>query len=173
LPEVRVTPLANYADRIHPVGVLYVDVYPYRMRDDDTLEFLLLRRRADVVMPDCWQAVSGKLRADERISHAFLRQVVAKTGQAPSRLHRLEAVTSFYDEYYDTVMMVPGAAAQLGAGDVRIDESLHQEFRWVSQAEAHELLPWRTSRAAIDAIAEAILNGGTAITAMSMPQLSE
>jgi hypothetical protein len=34
-------------------------------------------------------------------------------------------------------------------------------------------LPWRTSRAAIDAIAEAILNGGTAITAMSMPQLSE
>jgi hypothetical protein len=70
-------------------------------------------------------------------------------------------------------MMVPGAAAQLGAGDVRIDESLHQEFRWVSQAEAQELLPWRTSRAAIDAIAEAILNGGTAITAMSMPQLSE
>ncbi|MDT7680657.1 MAG: hypothetical protein QOG57_967 [Pseudonocardiales bacterium] len=44
---------------------------------------------------------------------------------------------------------------------------------WPSQVEAQELLPWRTSRAAINAIAEAILNGGTAITAMSMPQLSE
>jgi predicted metal-dependent HD superfamily phosphohydrolase/ADP-ribose pyrophosphatase YjhB (NUDIX family) len=163
--------IRNYADRVHPVGVLYVDVYPYRMLDDDTVEFLLLRRRTDVVMPDCWQAVSGKLPADERISHAFVRQVLAKTGQAPTRLHRLEAVTSFYDEYYDTVMLVPGAAAQLGTSDVRIDTSLHQESRWVTPARAHQLLSWPNARAAIDAIAEAVLGGGTAIMLMTMPQL--
>jgi hypothetical protein len=29
-------PPGQWADRIHPVGVLYVDVYPYRMRDVDT-----------------------------------------------------------------------------------------------------------------------------------------
>jgi len=162
--------IRNYADRVHPVGVLYVDVYPYRMRDDATVEFLLLRRRADVVMPDCWQAVSGKLLADERISHAFVRQVIAKTGQEPRQLHRFEAVTSFYDEYYDTVMMVPAAAVQLGAGEVRIDESLHQQSRWVTQAQAHALLPWPASRAAIDGIAEALLSGGTAIIPMMMPQ---
>jgi len=147
--------IRNYADRVHPVGVLYVDVYPYRVLDDRTARFLLLRRRADVVMPDCWQAVSGKLRANERISHAFVRQVLAKTGQAPCRLHRFEAVTSFYDEYYDTVMMVPAAAAELSTDDVRIDASLHVESRWVTQQEARHLLPWPSSRDAIDGIVEA------------------
>jgi len=163
--------IRNYADRLHPVGVLYVDVYPYRVLDDGTVHFLLLRRRPDVVMPDCWQAVSGKLRPDERISHAFVRQVVAKTGQSPLRLSRFEAVTSFYDEYYDTVLMVPAAAAQLNAGDIQIDTSLHRESRWVTQPQAHQLLPWPASRNAIDGIAEAVLGGGTAIVPMTMPEI--
>jgi hypothetical protein len=69
--------------------------------------------------------------------------------------------------------MVAAAAAQLGAGEVRMDASLHQESRWVTQAQAHLLLPWPTSRAAIDGIADAALSGGSAIVPMTMPQISD
>jgi len=48
------------------------------------VEFLLLRRRTDVVMADCWQAISGKLRAYERISHTFVRQLLANWASSES-----------------------------------------------------------------------------------------
>jgi len=87
-------------------------------------------------------------------------------------MHRFEAVTSFYDEYYDTVMMVPAAAAELSTDDVRIDASLHVESRWATQQEARHLLPWPSSRDAIDGIVEAVLGDGRACVPMAMPQVS-
>jgi len=48
----------------------------------------------------------------------------------------------FYDDYYDTVMLVPGAAALLGDGDVTLGASLHVAHRWLSRTDACALLPF-------------------------------
>ena len=60
--------IRNYMERLRPAGILYVDVYSYRVSPVGDVEFLVLRRRDDVVLAGQWQAVSGKLRAGERIA---------------------------------------------------------------------------------------------------------
>jgi ADP-ribose pyrophosphatase YjhB (NUDIX family) len=132
----------NFADRLRPAGILYVDVYPYRIADDGSVRFLLLRRRDDVPLPGQWQAVSGKIAVGESIADAFVRQVQRKTGQAAAQVAKLAAVATFYDEYYDTVVLVPGAAAELSSEVVQLDNSLHVEARWTDVEEAQSLLPW-------------------------------
>jgi ADP-ribose pyrophosphatase YjhB (NUDIX family) len=161
--------IRNYGDRLRPAGILYVDVYPYRFHEDGSLRFLVLRRREDGPLPGDWQCVSGKIRKGERISEAFVRQVRVKSGLYPVRLLKFSAVTSFYDDYYDTVMLVPAAAAELPAGEVVIDPSVHVESRWVSPLEAHGLLRWKSQRDAIDSVVDAVLNGGTDCTPMALP----
>lgn len=159
----------DFADRVRPIGVLYVDVHPFRIAPDGTGEFLLLRRGRHVPLPDQWQTVSGKIAKGERIADAFLRQVRKKTGQSPLRVYKLATVTTFYDEYYDTVMMVPGAAAQLGDGEVGIDPDLHVDHRWVTLPQALELLPWPAQRQAVTAIAELVENGGSSAQCTLLP----
>jgi 8-oxo-dGTP pyrophosphatase MutT (NUDIX family) len=105
--------IGDFADRIRPIGVLYIDVHPFRVSASGDAEFLVLRRGAGIPLAGQWQTVSGKIRKGERIADAFARQVLGKTGRRPAQLFKLAEVTTFFDEYYDTVMMVPAAAARL------------------------------------------------------------
>lgn len=132
---------AELARVMKQVGVLYVDVYPCRLKPDGGIEFLVFRRRPDVIMPGVWQGISGKLVEDEKISAAFLRQVTKKTGSAPRRLFKLDYVNTFYDDHYDTVMFVPSAGCLVG-DEISIDERLHDAYRFVDEAELVELLPF-------------------------------
>lgn len=122
---------ANYLDRARPIGVLYVDVYPYSFNSAGEVEYLLLKRRNDVVMPSQWQPVCGKINAGERIIEAFTRQVKKKTNHIPRELKKVDYINVFFDEYYDTVMMVPTATCEIGR-DVIVDSSLHTEFTFIS-----------------------------------------
>lgn len=142
----------EYQSRTRPVGVLYVDVHPFAWNCSEGPQFLLLRRRDDVPLPGQWQTVSGKLHPDERITDAFHRQVLEKTGIAPLSLYKLSRVATFFDEYYDTVMLVPNALALVTPGDVTLDESLHDEYRWVDGPSALELLRWPTQREAVSLV---------------------
>ncbi|MCH9680452.1 MAG: NUDIX domain-containing protein [Deltaproteobacteria bacterium] len=134
--------IEDYGHRVKPAGILYVDVFPYHVPVGAEPRFLLLRRRLDVVMPGVWQAVSGKIAAEERIRRAFVRQVQRKTGQVPRELFKLDTVTIFYDDYYDTVMMVPVAACRIEPTPIEIDPKLHTEHRWATLDEARELVEW-------------------------------
>ena len=121
---------ANYLDRARPIGVLYVDVYPYSFNSAGEVEYLLLKRRGDVVMPLQWQPACGKINTGERITEAFSRQVQKKTGKIPRELRKVDYVNVFFDECYDTVMMVPVATCEIER-DVIVDVSLHVEFAFV------------------------------------------
>lgn len=142
----------DYQERLRPIGVLYVDAYPFVFDHDGAKRFLLLRRSRDVVNPGAWQAVSGKIAKDERIEHAFTRQVQKKTGTTPQQLFKLSRVSTFYDEYYDTVMIVPAVGALMPVTDVTIDEELHVEFGWFAAKEARAMLQFSSQRKAIRAI---------------------
>jgi ADP-ribose pyrophosphatase YjhB (NUDIX family) len=168
--NTMVSDIGEYADRIRPIGVLYVDVHPFRVSERQGLEYLLLRRVEGVPLAGQWQTVSGKIQQGERIADAFVRQVRKKTGQDPLRIFKLAEVTTFYDEYYDTVMMVPGAAAELsGDHEVRIDPSLHRESRWANEQLARELLPWPAQRRALSTISAMISAGGVSAECTPLP----
>lgn len=142
--------VSDYSDRLRPAGIFYVDVYAYHV-DERTGErkYLLLRRREDVVLADDWQAISGKILPGERIADAFFRQVRKKTGFEPKAVYKLQSVNTFFDDYYNTVMLVPQAIAELPSMDVALDESLHNEYAWASPAEAGDMFVWESQRIAL------------------------
>lgn len=148
--------IEEYADRMKPAGVLYVDVYPYRVLPDRRVEFLMLQRRSDVVMPSRWQAVSGKLRKGETIQAAFVRQLKKKTGRDIESVQPLSLVNVYYDAHYDTVMMVPAASARLTGDVIVLDETLHVAHQWCGIDQAKEYLPWPVPRASLDEIVASV-----------------
>ena len=149
----------KHRSQVQSPAVLYVDVFPFR-RASNGLEFLVFRRVGDVPMMRTWQPVCGKIEAGESICTAFSRQVRKKTGQAPKRLINLDRVTTFYDSYYDAVLMVPAAAAELREKTVVIDPKLHDEYRWCDVAAASELLIFRRQIETLREIAEAESGAG-------------
>ncbi|MDE0539881.1 MAG: NUDIX domain-containing protein [Rhodospirillales bacterium] len=124
----------RFRSRLRPPGLLYVDVYPYHLSPSGELEFLLLKRRGDIVLPNVWQPVSGKIKEGEKFGEAFIRQAAQKTGRRPLRVFALDTVNTYFDAYYDTVMLVPSAACRLFDKTVALDADLHVEFRWVDLA---------------------------------------
>lgn len=157
----------EFQERLRPVGVFYVDVHPARWREDGTLEFLLLRRLSTnpaVPMPGEWQTVSGKLLHGERISVAFARQVHDKTGNWPSQLFKFRSVAQFYDDNYDTVMLVPNAVAIMPPGPVELDQTLHDEFVWLPAKDALEKLIYPTQRWAVETATQLLSLGDDGTT---------
>lgn len=146
--------IEEFANRIKQVGVLYVDVYPYFIDPTGNITFLVLKRRDDVQLPGSWQAISGKIWQNEKIRHAFIRQVKDKTGLLPVELFKIDNVNVFYDDYYDT--MVPAAACRLESQRVTLDPSLHTEYRWIRADEAALLLVWPNQLKNINQIREAV-----------------
>ncbi|MBG6215510.1 ADP-ribose pyrophosphatase YjhB (NUDIX family) [Cryobacterium sp. CAN_C3] len=142
----------DFADRIRPVGVLYVDVHPFTWDSERGLEILLFKRNAEVPMPGQWQTVSGKLAKGERVVDGFLRQLKKKSGLHPSRLFKMSNVATFFDEFYDTVMLVPNALAFVEKTDIKLDGELHNSFMWATPDEALAHLAWPTQRQAVGAM---------------------
>jgi ADP-ribose pyrophosphatase YjhB (NUDIX family) len=134
--------IERFRDRLKLAGILYVDVYAYHYTPEDGLEVALLKRLDQGELAGSFQPVSGKIHTGERIRHAFIRLVKEKLGVMPIELHKLDIVNTFYDDYYDTVMFVPCAAARLASKDVRINADHHTEARWLKPGEAASLLEW-------------------------------
>ena len=134
--------IGNFADRLKLPGLLYVDVYPFFINEEGKIEFLIFQRRDDVALANSWQPVCGTIVKDEPFSHAFVRQVKTKTGQIPCDLWKLAMVNVYYDDYYDTVMLVPTAFCRLKERKVVIDDSLHKKHKWVTNDEAKKWLVW-------------------------------
>jgi dATP pyrophosphohydrolase len=151
----------KFASRAKSVGVLYVDLYPYFL-DEASGEplFLLLKRRGDGELQDSWQAISGKIKESEKIRHAFIRQLKEKTGLVPLELYKLDHVSMFYDDYYDTVMLVPNAICRVASMDVTLDCSVHVDFKWVRVAETSSFVVWDNQLQVLATIEALVRNPG-------------
>lgn len=152
--------IEQFHSRLRPAGLLYVDVYPYFLPTGGGLEFLLLKRRADVAMPGVWQPVSGKIKEGEKFSEAFLRQAVEKTGQRPIRVFSLDSVNAYFDAHYDTVMLVPNAACRLTNKDVEVNSDLHLDYKWVDMAAFEVMVEFPKQIETAKTIAEVVLGKG-------------
>ena len=134
------------------VGVLYIDLYPY-CQENEQIDFLIMQRNMKVELPGTWQAISGKIKDNETIKDAFWRHPIEKTGVEPSKIFKIDFINTFYDNYYDTVMMVPVAACELPHKDIKISE-LHIGYEWINNKKVKEKLIWPNQHKSIDMIVD-------------------
>lgn len=111
--------------------VFYVNVFAFRFVKPGVVQYLIFKRRSNVQMPDIWQPICGKISKNESIKEAFFSQLRKKTGLAPLRVEPIDSVTTYYDYYYDSVLLVPNIGAELPVGEINMDAQLHCEYRWV------------------------------------------
>ena len=137
-----------------PRAPFQVLVLPYRRRVDGDYEFAVFRR-ADA---EFWQGIAGGGEADETPGQAARREALEEGGIPGDALYlALDTrasvqVTSFRDSHLwgDAVFVIPEYAFGVDVGDrpIRLSDE-HTEVRWVSCAEARQLVRFDSNRVAL------------------------
>lgn len=136
-----------------------VDVYVFR-RVKTNVQFLVLRRRPDVVLGDTWQAIHGKIEPGERAVDAALREVEEQTGLVPEKLYSADYINQFYDHTSDTVVLAPSFAAMVGPRVQPRVSGEYSDYAWSDLEETVGRLPWSGQRWAARHIYDVIAMGG-------------
>jgi len=143
---------------LRPVSPLRPDLvgcWIFRIAANGSLEILLIRRAPGRIFPGIWQCVTGGLEGDELVVDGAFRELGEETGIAGSDIevmYGLDQVNSFYAEHVDAIQSEAVFAVRvLGTVEPRLSDE-HDDARWVSPADARELVVWPAYRSAIDQI---------------------
>lgn len=136
-----------------------VDVYVFR-RVQAHVQFLVLRRRPDVVLGDTWQSIHGKIEPGERAVDAALREVTEQTGFLPKKLYSADYINQFYDHHTDRIVLAPSFAALVGSREQPRLSSEYHDYAWCDLEETVARLPWSGQRWAARHIYDVIAMGG-------------
>lgn len=133
----------------------------FRIHAAGRLEILLIRRAATLSYAGLWQCVTGRLESGERITEGALREVAEETGLGPGDIDgffETDIVNWFHEQAIDGLLSQAVFAARVRP-DARVTLSHeHDDLRWVTPAEAHELVLWPAYHRAIDQIEWLVAN---------------
>jgi 8-oxo-dGTP pyrophosphatase MutT (NUDIX family) len=150
-----------YDRRVSPYRPDLVECWVFRLRDDGTPEFLLIRRAPDRIFPGLWQCVTGGVEPGERIPMTALREVREEIGFGPAEIeafYDLDQVTHFYDEGPDAVIAGAIFAVRVRpTAEPRLSHE-HDGVCWVDREEALRLVVWPSYRDTIDRILGKLLD---------------
>lgn len=113
---------------------------------------VLLLRRASGAFTGAWTFVMGGVEDGERATDAARRELIEETGLAAAALFTAGELDAFYDPVRDRIVHVPFFVAYLDAGDVVLETGVHDEHRWVTFAQAADLLEFAAQRRVLDEI---------------------
>ena len=132
-----------------------VGCWIFRVTPERGLELLLIRRAPGRIYPGIWQCVTGGLEGDERVVDGALRELNEETGIGPDDievLYGLDQVNLFHADHADTLMAEAVFAAHVRSDvEPRLSHE-HDNHRWVTPADARELVVWPAYRSAIEQI---------------------
>ncbi|HBC47935.1 MAG TPA: NUDIX hydrolase [candidate division Zixibacteria bacterium] len=133
-----------------PVRTSAVCAYIFR-RGADGPQFLVLKRQSQYMF-GLWQQVGGKVESGEKGTTAILREIKEETGVIPQSLYSVDIVESFYDINHGNIHIIPVFVAEFAPTAEVVLSNEHSEYKWVSLAEAKELLVFTQQRASLDII---------------------
>jgi dATP pyrophosphohydrolase len=130
-------------------------------------EILLIHRAPGRIYAGIWQCVTGRLEAGERIVEGALREVAEETGLVRADLDAVfetDIVNWFHEETADAIWCEAVFAARVRPGATVVLSIEHDDVRWLTLAEARELVVWPAYVRAIDMIAWLVDHPGKAAT---------
>ena len=125
------------------------------------LELLLMRRAAGRILPGLWQGVSGSLEAGERIAAGALRELGEETGFDEDDIeafYDLDQVNQFHEPSVDAVVTSAVFAVRVRPDAEPVLSHEHDAHRWVTPAEALELIVWPAYRESIARVERDLLD---------------
>lgn len=133
----------------------------YRVDAAGRVQILLIHRAPGRIYPGLWQCVTGGLEAGESIIAGALREVGEEVAIGPAdieALYETDIVNWFHEASRDGLMSeVVFAARVLPDAPITLSHE-HDELRWVTPAEAHELVLWPAYHRAIEQIEWLVAN---------------
>ena len=128
----------------------------FRLDQRGRPEILLIRRAPGRIYAGVWQCVTGRLEGDERIVDGALREVTEETGLAGADIDAVfdtDLINWFHEQSVDGIWCEAVFAARVHRGvEIRLSEE-HDDLRWVTPAEARDLVVWPAYERAIDTVA--------------------
>jgi len=118
---------------------------------------VLLLRRARGAFAGAWTFVMGLVEDGERGTEAAARELAEETGLSPVALYTAGELDTFYDPVRDRIVHVPFFVARVHDGDVRLEEDVHDEHRWVTFAEAENVLTFAAQRRVLGEVQRAFV----------------
>jgi dATP pyrophosphohydrolase len=113
---------------------------------------VLLLRRAGGAFAGAWTFVMGGVEDGERATDAARREILEETGCEATALFTAGELDAFYDPVRDRIVHVPFFVAYLADGEVALEPGVHDKHRWVTFAQAAELLEFASHRRVLDEI---------------------
>jgi dATP pyrophosphohydrolase len=107
---------------------------------------VLLLRRSSGAFAGAWTFVMGGVEDGERGTDAARRELFEETGLALVTFYTAGELDAFYDPVRDRIVHVPFFVAYVGEGAVVLEDDVHDAHRWVTFAEAEELLEFAAQR---------------------------
>ena len=118
---------------------------------------VLLLRRASGAFAGAWTFVMGGVEDGERATDTARRELIEETGLSVTALFTAGELDAFYDPVRDRIVHVPFFVAYVDAGDVALETDVHDEHRWVTFAQAAELLEFASHRRVLEEIHRAFV----------------
>ena len=133
----------------------------FRVGSDRGLEILLIHHAPGRTYPGLWQCVTGRLEAAETIVEGALREVAEETGFGPAHIEAVfetDIVNTFHERAVDALLHEAVFAARVRPEAVVALSEEHDDVRWLTPAEAHELVVWPAYHRAIEQVEWLVAN---------------
>jgi dihydroneopterin triphosphate diphosphatase len=107
---------------------------------------MLLLKRAKSHLKGEWSHIAGGIEPSAAAWQAALREIAEETGLTVRRLFSADVLEQFYDADSDRIVVIPAFVAYADPAQAVKLNAEHSDFRWVTFAEARELVPFGGQR---------------------------
>lgn len=132
-----------------------IDVYLYYKQKGEVL-FLIFKRSSDVIYPNQWRMIGGKVSGRESYHGAALRELKEETGMTPRLFWSIPSLNNFYDHKNDTIHHIPAFGAEVGnESDISLNHE-HVNWKWISKDEIDSYIQWPEQKRLMHLLADIV-----------------